>query len=57
MLAAVEACVHIRATRVEWLLTKGVDALVEDVAQRTALNVAAGYGAEDVLKLFERVTG
>jgi hypothetical protein len=36
------------------LMAKGLDPMVEDARQRTSLDVAAAFGSEHNLKLFER---
>ncbi|KAJ4322527.1 hypothetical protein N0V84_004773 [Fusarium piperis] len=42
-----------RLRRFKFLMGKGLDALVEDTAHRTPLDVAAANGADDILALFK----
>ncbi|KAL9084258.1 MAG: hypothetical protein Q9165_008169 [Trypethelium subeluteriae] len=41
-----------RVRRWEWLINRGVDVDMEDMEGRTALDVAAALGREDLLKMF-----
>lgn len=43
-----------RVDRFKFLMEQGCDPLAEDINQRTALDVAAACGNEDILKIFKR---
>lgn len=44
----------IRAGRFTLLLAKGLDPMAEDAQHRTVLDVAAAFGAREILKIFEK---
>lgn len=45
------------AERFQWFMDQGLDPLMEDERQQTAIDVAAAKENEEVLKLFERDKG
>lgn len=43
-----------RLARFRFLMSKGIDVLAEDQKHRTALDIAAAVGVEDILEMFKR---